>query len=157
MSKKKITIGVALLAILALFLFWPSETVQHDSTRADATMEYPAAWNQMGLPTISGSSLTEINGSNLDEGIEFEFEVNQSAGDVGNYFEEEFEDRDFDTSGPDESDDENYASDFTSGDVGISVDVRPDPSNRGRSKVRIWIQQEEKAVVSTQNASFSID
>ena len=93
----------------------------------------------------------------MDEGIEFEFEVNQSAGDVGNYFEEEFEDRDFDTSGPDESDDENYASDFTSGDVGISVDVRPDPSNRGRSKVRIWIQQEEKAVVSTQNASFSID
>lgn len=154
-SKKRLVLGIFAIAIVAIFLLWPAD--QPAQTAQKQSKPYPATWKHLGLADVPGAEVTDVTGSNLEDGVEFEFEVNMPANEMGSYFEEKLEERDFDYYEPSESSEQEYSNEFTKGDIGISIDIGPSANADGRSRVRVAIDRERRANVHTNNVSLQID
>jgi len=157
LSRKRITIGAMFLALLCLFLFWPTNS-GIDSSDHVAETQYPEAWKNLGVPGLPGAKVTDILGSRTDDGVEFELEIDQPAEQVGSFYEQHFLDRDFDYYVPNESNDGHYTNEFTNrSGLGVNIDVWPDPNLRGRSRVRIAINHDKPAPYRATNTSVRVD
>lgn len=155
MNKKKTSV-IGLLAVLAIFtyLFWPDRQPEVVQVQRSA---YPAIWKQVNLPNLAGGVVTEvINRGDLEEGIEIELDVNQSVEDLGQFFEQELDDREYDSYEPEEEE-EHYANEFSSGNTDISIDVRNNPATPGSSRVRIVIKQAPRIQTPANQTSLRMD
>ena len=146
---------IAVLAIL-IFLFWPGDT--SDQIANAAQPEYPEIWNRLALPQLPNGKITKVvDNKNPKNGIVFEMKANQPIGEIGSYYEKEFDERDFDFFEPQESSDCGYSNGFNSGDTDVSIDVRPDPNDPGSSKVRIVIRNKPRNKTRVNQASLQLD
>ena len=149
--------GVVIVTLIGVFFFWPANSSINTAAQTESDFDYPVAWTSIGIPNFPGAIVRGTQGSDVHEGIEFELEIDKPANEIGSFYEEQFRDRDFDADEPTQSDDKNYVNNFGGGDLDISVDVRPDPSSQGRSRVRIWVEKHRKSPVNVRNASIFVD
>ena len=104
-----------------------------------------------------GNMIWSTQGANLNSGMGFEVEVNDSVDDIADFLEEEFGDREFDEYGWSQSDEDGFSTNFESDDLDVSVNVKPGPDGK-RMRVRIGARRAVQSNSSPlSNASVIVD
>ena len=134
---KKLAIGSAVFLIVCSFLFWKANI---SDTQAVANKTFPKMWNEMALPVVPDTTITEVNRVFQDgNGISINLETEMVLEDFTKLLEDEFFDRNFEIYIPEEETATKYSNTYDSKDAGVTVTATSDPTNPSRSIANIVI------------------
>ena len=135
---KKITMGFAALAVVCSLLFWKANISE---THAAAETVFPEMWNEMELPVVPDTTITEVSQIFQDgKGISIKLESDMPLGDFTKLLEDEFFERDFDIYIPDEESATKYSNTYDSENADVTVNASSDPANPSRSIANIVVK-----------------
>ena len=148
------------IVFAAMFLVFLKVQPAPQESRADAvsgSKAWPAQWQELDLPVIPDGKMVWSSDASPDNGLEFEMIVQQDVEDIGAFYEEEMEDRDFDFYLPEDSGGDGYSNEFTSDEFEITINVQPHPRKKGSSRIHVGIREREENHVPTSYSSVAIE
>ena len=149
---KKLAIGSIVFLIVCSFLLWKANI---SDGQAAANKTFPKMWNEMALPVVPDTTITEVNKVFQDgNGISINLETEMVLEDFTKLLEDEFFDRNFEIYIPEEESATKYANTYDSKNVGVTVTASSDPANPARSIANIVIVRNTTAPQSLQGRSI---